>query len=144
MLATKWDEPNPNYGSLITLMGSAPGTAHENPCSLFSTQEANKAAFGLANLATRSPTLLAAFCPARLRQQYIIYYIGHLCSIYPMDPLGLTTTTDIGQDWGINVVMRWEASSGFWVWIASWTKVWLGKANTSAWRFAYANWQRWC
>lgn len=55
---TKWDETAPNYGALITLMGSTPGTAHGAP-AIYSC---NKVTFGLTNLATHLATLIT-FCP---------------------------------------------------------------------------------
>ena len=76
---TKWDEPTPDYGALIALMGGVAGTAHGAP-ALF---DRNQTMTGLTNLASRSPTLVA-FCPAD-DNDYI--YVGHTLSMYPTDPL---------------------------------------------------------
>ena len=77
--ATKWDEPVPDYDALILLFGGVASTAHGAPALYDRAQTMS----GLANLARRSPTLIA-FCPAD-DNEYI--YVGHLVSVYPNDPL---------------------------------------------------------
>ena len=78
---TKWDEPTPDYGALISLIGGVASTAHGAP-ALFDGPKPNPLT-GLANLAARSPTLVA-FCPVD-DNEYI--FVGHSLSIYPTDPL---------------------------------------------------------
>ena len=77
--AAKWDEPTPDYDSLILLLGGVASTAHGAP-ALYDRAQTMA---GLANLARRSPTLIA-FCPAD-DNEYI--YVGHSISVYPNDPL---------------------------------------------------------
>ena len=57
--ASKWDEPAPDYDALILLLGGVASTAHGAPALYDRAQMMS----GLANLARRSPTLIA-FCPA--------------------------------------------------------------------------------
>ena len=57
--ATKWDEPVPDYDALILLLGGVASTAHGAP-ALYNR---GQTMVSLANLARRSPTLIA-FCPA--------------------------------------------------------------------------------
>ena len=77
--AVHWDEPVPDYDALILLLGGVAGTATGAPAVYNRTQTMT----GLANLARRSPTLIA-FCPAD-DNEYI--YVGHSLSVYPSDPL---------------------------------------------------------
>ena len=77
--ATKWDEPAPDYDALILLLGGVASTVAGAP-GLYNR---GQAMYGLANLARRSPTLIA-FCPAD-DNEYI--YVGHSISVYPNDPL---------------------------------------------------------
>ena len=77
--ATKWDEPAPDYNALILLLGGVASTAHGAPA----LYDRGQTMSGLANLARRSPTLIA-FCPAD-DNEYI--YVGHSISVYPNDPL---------------------------------------------------------
>ena len=57
--ATKWDEPVPDYDTLILLLGGVASTTAGAPALYDRAQTIS----GLANLARRSPTLIA-FCPA--------------------------------------------------------------------------------
>ena len=77
--ATKWDEPNPDYNALILRLGGVAGTG-AGAVALF---DRDATAHALANLATRSPTLIA-FCPSDDNEHI---YVGHSLSIYPADPL---------------------------------------------------------
>ena len=72
--ATKWDKPVPDSDALILLLGGVASTATGAPALYDCTT-------GLANLAPRSPTLIA-FCPAD-DNDYI--YVGHSLSVYPSD-----------------------------------------------------------
>ena len=56
--ATQWDDPVPDYDALILLLGGAPGTAAGE-----AVYDRATTMTGLANLAHRSPTLVA-FCPS--------------------------------------------------------------------------------
>ena len=53
--ATKWDEPAPDYDALILLLGGVASTAAGAPALYDRAQTMS----GLANLARRSPTLIA-------------------------------------------------------------------------------------
>ena len=77
--ATKWGEPVPDYDALILHLGGVASTAVGAPALYDRAQTM----LGLANLAHRSPTLIA-FCPAD-DNEYI--YVGHSLSVYPSDPL---------------------------------------------------------
>ena len=57
--ATKWDEPVPDYDTLILLLGGVASTTAGAPALYDRAQMMS----GLANLARCSPTLIA-FCPA--------------------------------------------------------------------------------
>ena len=76
--ATQWDDPVPNYDALILLLGGVAGTA-----TGAAVYDRATTMTGLANLARRSPTLVA-FCPSD-DNNYI--YVGHSLSVYPSDPL---------------------------------------------------------
>ena len=58
--ATKWDEPVPDYDALILLLRGVASTTTGAPALYDRSQTMS----GLANLARRSPTLIALFCPA--------------------------------------------------------------------------------
>ena len=57
--ATQWDEPVPDYDALVLLLGGVASTATGAPA----VYDRATTMTGLANLARRSPTLIA-FCPA--------------------------------------------------------------------------------
>ena len=76
--ATQWDDPVPDYDALILLLGGVAGTA-----TGAAVYDRATTMTGLANLARRSPTLVA-FCPSD-DNTYI--YVGHSLSVYPSDPL---------------------------------------------------------
>ena len=76
--AAQWDEPVPDYDALILLLGGVAGTT--TGAAVYDRATTMTA---LANLARRSPTLVA-FCPAD-DNDYI--YVGHSLSVYPSDPL---------------------------------------------------------
>ena len=77
--ATKWDDAAPDYAALILLLSGVAATG-AGAAPLFNRDQAMT---GLANLARRSPTLVA-FCPTD-DNDYI--YVGHSISLYPTDPL---------------------------------------------------------
>ena len=74
----QWDEPAPDYDALILLVGGVAGTT--TGAAVYDRATTMNA---LANLARRSPTLVA-FCPSD-DNGYI--YVGHSLSVYPSDPL---------------------------------------------------------
>ena len=71
---------------------------------------------GLANLARRSPTLIA-FCPAD-DNDYI--YVGHSLSVYPSDPLNAlgfdgNIITLVGNDPHLSCLLRQLLGDSAWI-----------------------------
>ena len=76
---TKWDEPTPDYGALILLLGGVASTAGGAPALCLRPKPNYEWPCKLGPPFSDPP-----FCPAN-DNDYI--YVGHSISIYPTDPL---------------------------------------------------------